>query len=544
MKNIAAILYLVVISAFHASAQSQNEQNYKDQILPGDSLVKDFIFFCDMLEETHPDPYSGFGGRPYFRLQRDVMIDQIANDSLDVDDFCDILNEFTVPLKDIHTFVQYPQSDAPKIKYVQRIAFNVLNDGLMVSGIAKPYSKYLGSRLLAINNVPVDTLAERMTKIKPSENQFGNLQNLSSWGNQDEILNRLGIQFNDSIHYSLLTIASDTVCLDLPIVEREHIADVEMARLNSTLTLPQDNLQFAFIDPDDKMMYFRLSSVMARENYKYCYEKGWNNAMDDIAYYYKSIGREMPENIEDAINAIPSFSEEFSKMLKSMKKKGSEYLIIDLRGNGGGWTPITQPSMMMMFGDDYFGKDFDIKSIRLLSNLYLRKLNQTIEQLNQSWGTQCEIGDYITMKEYHDGDIATLRDQMLQNAMTETPELLKSLNGAPLYRPKQIFVITDPHTNSAAFHYAFYLGKMGATLVGVPSSQAPNTFMEVTPFKLPYTGLVASASNTMQQFFPADSPYAKTLKPDIGITSSDYHSHNIDSNTPVLKVLEICGIAN
>lgn len=541
MRNITIILCTVLLSVLGISAQSRDGQSCKDVTLPSDSLVSDFRFFCDMLEETHPDPYTAFGGRPFFRMACDLMADRIANDSLDLNDFCDILNEFIVPLKDLHTFVQYPQqSDNQKIRYVQRMAFTVLNDGLMVSGIAEPYSKYLGSRLLAINSVPVDTLADRMTKIKPSENMIGNLQNLSSWGNQDEILSRLGVTFNDSISYRLLTADADTVLLELPMVEREHLADVEMARFSSSLTLPQDNMQFAFIDGDDNMMYFRLSSVMARENYRYCHENGWNNALNDIAYYYQSTGKDMPADVNDAINAIPSFSEEFSRMLMLMKEKGAENLIIDLRGNAGGWTPITLPSMMMMFGDDYYRKDFNVRSIRLLSNLYLRKLNQTIEQLNQSWGTQLNVGDYFTMSEYQEGDVATRRSRMLQNAMTETPELLKKLNGTPLYRPKQIFVITDPHTNSAAFHYAFYLGKMGATLVGVPSSQAPNTFMEVTPFKLPYTGLFASSSNTMQQFYPADSSYAKVLKSDIGITSQDYHKYNLDANAPVLRVLEIC----
>ncbi len=540
MKNISIVFCLALFSAFGALAQSREEEGRTSITLSSDSLANDFLFFCDMLEETHPDPYTGFGGRPFFHIERDLMANRIANDSLSLNDFCDILNEFTVPLKDLHTFVQYPQSDVLKIKYVQRISFNVLNDGLMVSGIAEPYSNYLGSRLLSINDVSVDTLADRMTKIKPSENSIGNLQNLSSWGNQDEILDKLGIMVKDSVCYKFLTVNSDTVLLELPVVEREHVADVEMSRLNSKLTLPQDNLQFAFMDDDDNIMYLRLSSVMARENYKYCHENGWNNALSDISYYYQSSGKEMPEDINDAINAIPSFTEEFSKMLMMMKEKDSENLIIDMRGNGGGWTPITQPSMIMMFGDDYYRKNFDVKSIRLISDLYLRKLNQTIEQLNQSWGTQFKVGDYFTINEYQDGDITTLRSQMLQNAMTETPDLLHSLNGKPLYRPKQIFVITDPHTNSAAFHYAFYLGKMGATLVGVPSSQAPNTFMEVTPFKLPYTGLVASSSNTMQQFFPTDSPYAKILKTDISITSTDYSKYNLDSNTPILKVLDIC----
>ena len=249
----------------------------------------------------------------------------------------------------------------------------------------------------------------------------------------------------------------------------------------------------------------------------------------------------MPENIEEAINAIPSFSEEFYGMLTEMKDKGAEYLIIDLRGNGGGWTPITLPSLMMMFGDDYFSKRFEVKNIRLISDLYLHKTNQTIEELNRSWGTSMKLGDYLFMDNDYQGDnIASIRKMMIQNAMTETPEILQSLDGKQLYQPKQIFVITDPGTFSAAFHYAFYLHKMGATLVGVPSGQAPNTFMEVTPFTLPCSGLSASISNTLQQFFPKDSPLAKELIPDVRIMSQDYARYNLDADTPVLKILDIC----
>lgn len=180
MKKILIIFCIALLSALGVSAQSKEEKKRTAITLSSDSLVNDFLFFCDMLEETHPDPYTGFGGRPFFHMERDLMANRIANDTLGLNDFCDILNEFTVPLKDLHTFVQYPQSDVLKIKYVQRISFSVLNDGLMISGIAEPYSKYLGSRLLSINYVPVDTLAHRMTKIKPSENSIGNLQNLSS----------------------------------------------------------------------------------------------------------------------------------------------------------------------------------------------------------------------------------------------------------------------------------------------------------------------------------------------------------------------------
>ena len=52
-----------------------------------------------------------------------------------------------------------------------------------------------------------------------------------------------------------------------------------------------------------------------------------------------------------------------------------------------------------------------------------------------------------------------------------------------IYTPEHIYVITNERTFSAAFHYTFYLWKMGATLVGIPSGQAP-----IPTWNKPYSG--------------------------------------------------------
>ena len=56
---------------------------------------------------------------------------------------------------------------------------------------------------------------------------------------------------------------------------------------------------------------------------------------------------------------------------------------------------------------------------------------------------------------------------------------------------------------------------MGATIVGTSSSQAPNTYMETTPFVLPNTKLNGSISNSLQLYLPIDDPRAKQLRPDL-----------------------------
>lgn len=65
-KNIVIIFCLILFSAWDIFAQPKDEQNRIATNLSSDSLVNDFLFFCDMLEETHPDPYTGFGGRQFF----------------------------------------------------------------------------------------------------------------------------------------------------------------------------------------------------------------------------------------------------------------------------------------------------------------------------------------------------------------------------------------------------------------------------------------------------------------------------------------------
>lgn len=508
-------------------------------VIPSDSIAKDFRVFCDALESAHPDPYSAFGGRPYFSEARDAMLERIhAENAWDVTKLCDLINEFVVPLGDMHTFAQLPQSSDSSVRYVQRIRLEVVNDGLMVSGISKPLAKLLGSRLLGIGGESMDEIAVRMKRFKPSENSIGNLSNFTVWGNQDGMLDKLGLLHGDSVQYQLLTPQADTIVATLPLKDLKHVNEVEIARISTDMDLPTGNLDYQFLDDKKDIMYFRLSSVMARENYKYCYRHGWPDALDGIGSYYYDLGKEMPEDPEEALAGIPSISERFAEMLKLMKDHSSGCLIIDLRGNRGGWTPITLPTMMLIYGDEYYGKDFGVYNMRLISKLYLNKINATIGDLSQSWGIPLQVGDYLTMRDFIPDTITNLRDRHISGAMCETTTLLRQLDGIPLYRPDNVYVLTDANTNSAAFHYSFYLTQMGAKLVGVPSSQAPNTYMEVTPLTLPCTSIHASVSNTLQKFYPDDHPRAKVLTPDIGITSADYARHGYDANTPVKVAIE------
>ncbi|MDR1330732.1 MAG: peptidase S41, partial [Tannerella sp.] len=118
-------------------------------------------------------------------------------------------------------------------------------------------------------------------------------------------------------------------------------------------------------------------------------------------------------------------------------------------------------------------------------------------------------------------------------------EYTENLNGVPLYEPR-VVVLTSPATFSAAYHFMYFLTQIGgATVAGVPSRQAGNTFMETTAFELPNTRLSGSISNSVQVFFPADSVRGKTFMPDYAMTWSDYAKYDFDENAEILYVLDM-----
>ncbi|MDE8697692.1 S41 family peptidase, partial [Bacteroides cellulosilyticus] len=125
-----------------------------------------------------------------------------------------------------------------------------------------------------------------------------------------------------------------------------------------------------------------------------------------------TLRKEMPADTLQAIHALPSFSGTFATILKEIKKNRSEYLIIDLRGNSGGWTPIVLATLYQLYGYKYLQEDMDTEYYRIVSPLYMNKLEVTLEEFNNRYGTDYNFGDYtFSMEEQEDVPLDTLRRQ-------------------------------------------------------------------------------------------------------------------------------------
>jgi len=80
---------------------------------------------------------------------------------------------------------------------------------------------------------------------------------------------------------------------------------------------------------------------------------------------------------------------------------------------------------------------------------------------------------------------------------------------------------------------------MGATIIGVPTAQAPNTYMEDTPFELPYTHLKGGISNSIQICFDPSDPCAKVFWPDDMMTYKEYRKYSFDKNAELLYIISL-----
>ena len=533
-SRVTLLSVLITLLAFN-SAHAQ---------IPTDSIVADFNEFVRLMEETHPDPYTNYGGRVFFRKAvMDTRKSLIDDKVTDANELAKRINAFLVPLHDGHTWMQIPDNSNMMTKKAAPIRFQAINDGVIVEAILSDYKGLIGSKLIAIENIPVKEICDGLAQHYPSENNIGRLSNIcQDRGFMVDLGKVIPNMHQDSLSYQLLTPEGKHINLTLPLVGLMQIRGMSFSRPEHSNLFPSKNLAYSFVGEKKDIMYFCSQSIMDHDALKYMYDNGWDYEWSLQRAYRSMVGDDMPADPVEAIDKIPSFSGEFEKMLQEMKKNKTKNLIIDLRHNDGGFTPITIATLYQMWGDQYLKDQSNWGAIgaQLISPLYLKKYNTTLEDFNAERHTNYQLGDYA----FEDDEMIQceitedVRNSFISNCMSSVKDKLMAQKGKPVYTPEHIYVLTDPGTFSAAFHYAFFLSKMGATVVGVPCMQAPNTYMEVTQFELPRTKLNGSFSNALQLFLPIDDPRAKDFYPDLMPTYEDFKRYNFDDNAIPMYLMD------
>ncbi|MDE6450671.1 MAG: S41 family peptidase [Muribaculaceae bacterium] len=506
-----------------------------------DSIISDFDTLIRIIEDTHPDPYTNHGGRVFYHKHAyDIRNELLSDSNLTVNTLYKKASQFISQLQDGHSFINMPtiSQQSPDCDTLMLVKFTYVADALIIDAIDTDTQHLLGSRLCGINGIPIDRIAERIAIAQPCENKAGRYNYMANYFRTLNFYRNLAGDSQAHITLNLTTPAGDTIDHRPTAIHYSQFSKTEKARTPVSNLFPNGLMEWKTVD---STMIFRLSTVQSRENFNFMYHNGWD-FYDQLCHYYTIAHEEMPSDTLEAINRLPSMSESFMTMLSEMKARKLDRLIIDLRGNGGGWTPIVTPTLYMMYGDSYLNTDMSCRMYRRISKLYLDKINTSIENFNLANGCELKTGDYLFYSDKPDTrPVEEKRASFINQAFCDDTikDLLRSLNGKPFYKPDKIYVVTDAGTFSAAFHYAFHLSQMGAIVAGDTSSQAPNCYMEVTPFTLPYSGLSGSISNTLQEFLPTTDPKAREFTPDIRLNYEDYLHFGFDSNSILLHLLSI-----
>jgi hypothetical protein len=518
MRRALAIVLLLMVLALLAAADDAPVHLTQAQ------ATKDARTFISMLEATHPDPYSNLGGKVAFKRTAENLVRDIPADGLSANELIERLSAFLAPLKDGHTRVRGGRSrwldPAPRLA----VEFGVASDGLLIQSSDLAELKGVrGYKLIAVDGISIPELLKRMSAQAATENDYGSYVGVTMALRSYKLLQNLipDLDRAHGVDYTLQDASGKKAERHIS-WDGEHPEDEEKWSDKppawNGMEHSDQPFYYRFL-PDGKTAYFRVATMNPREVYDVM--KGYHvgDVKETVQQYYKAHHLEMPADLDAAIHGVPSLLEPGTQVLEEMKRKGTPNLIIDLRDDGGGSTPVIVPFFYRLYGDAYFGRPNDAEFVSVKSPLYLEKYHSSVEEERKK-NPAFEIGDY----EFESGNEPGTAEEKRNKKFAEWNEKgipwahpLEELHGKPLYRPAKVIVLCSPGTFSAAFQATFALHQMGATVVGVPSAQSPNAFMEGTPFVLPEGGIQGMISNGMQMYMPKD-PRANVFHPDFETT--------------------------
>lgn len=505
---------------------------------------QDLKTLIEFLEATHPDPYINMGGKIAFKRKVQEVAGAIPLEGLTVRELRDRLVPFLAGLQDGHTNLfsmdtwRDPEPCLP-------VWFGVASDGVFVASSGLEGLKSVkGWRVVGVNGIPLDAIIAKRALDYAQENVYAGYRGCATSLRCLKPMNRVAgpTDAGGSIAYDLESPDGrrETILVPWSARSRPQPKDLIAPPVRWPALKRSGDMFWYQIFNRPRAAYFRVSAIMGREAYEFDYRFNPENARRMVASYYQRQKRESPADFKEALQGIPSFFDITQELLERMKASHVPSLLIDLRGNSGGWTPTVFPILHAMYGDAFYAKPLPGEWVYVESRLALAKNGQTPEGRRKA-DPGFELGQYVFPKGQQPASAAARRkervDEYLRAGYSFSAKLA-ALGGEPVYTPARVVVLCDAGTFSAAFHFMVYLRAMGARVVGVPSGQSPNAFMQQTPFTLPHSRLRGSISSSAQIFLPED-PRARVLGVDFPVTIDVFRRYGLDEETTLRYALDL-----
>ncbi len=506
-------------------------------------VLEDVRFLIAGLEETHPDPYSAFGGRVGFKVRAQALLEGVPESGMTPAELYNLLRPLFGDLRDGHTYISSPPAQGPVAdpRYLP-VRFGLATDAVYIMSALPPYEDLIGYRLLGVQGETLERAAALAGTVRPAENEFGARRWLLSYLISDRRAKRVFADVGEDLQVVLEGPGGARVERRLPFsLDRAAYLDAPWAVERWAAIEPGSGPFFWQYIGDSNIAYLRVSSIVGREAFEELRAVGRQDLREQVSRYYERyIPGSMPEAMGEALDGVPCLSRTVGEMLTSMRERGSENLILDLRGNGGGWSSLLTPFLLLTYGDRYFNYDYPVSFATRISPAHLALNGRTLAELNAELGTEYELGDYHVQQET--SFAATTSREEYANELEAfgcgLADTFRGSSGRALYTPT-VLVLVDAATFSAAYHFMYRLRHLGAKVVGVPSSQAGNAFVDVTPYQLPNSRLSGSIARTAQIFFPNDENSGRVLLPDFPMMLSDFRAYEFDEQAEVRYAIDL-----
>jgi len=544
-----SIGFLVLLCACRPSAQSTHPQDASKQTgaqvkttqstpKPGafsrGQLIADARQLADILESSHPDPYVNGGGRIAFHRRLHRVLNAIPDAGMTRDEFFRLVRPFIAGVGDAHTgFLGGYEVDRRNPGGIP-LRFGVVEESLVVTGVvSQGHQNLLGARLIAVEGVPLEELAGRQRQLRGIDNRYHCLQ----------VLAEQSLRYRPYMR-DLLPEWTDA-----------GRVRVELKRPGSSIAtaeLVPAATQTSWIAPPSRVEL----PVPGDSGFLYAFLKAPASSQE-IAYlrFTHMVGyRETREGREPFLTKLkrpPSATDAFRSMVTEMKKRRTETLIIDVRGNHGGDSLIVDILIYFLYGKETLlklqGFGTGESGVFRYSRLYFAdRPGQSLAAINADRWVPLVEGDYEFGWSFVNGAPIARRCapvgeppgfQYLRASPTFRPEFESGTYGG-YYQPKTVMVLCDAGTISAGFSAAVSFHRLGAILVGTPSAQAPNSFGAAATWKLKHTGIEGMVPMIAATHFPDDPEKAHVLPVDVPLTYERLASCGFDPNAEYLLALE------
>jgi hypothetical protein len=505
-----------------------------------EALIADARQLARIIEDTHPDPYIGGGGKVAFHIRLDRLLHAVSEEGMDKDGFIRILRPFLAAIGDSHTELWSDYDVSQAYPGGIPLRFGIVEKSLYVAGVLNPDHQYLiGAILNSVEGVPTAELLARQRQLVPLENDYHVLEEMSShtlwygpylkdalpeWKDEGQI----------AATFELPTGESEQVTFALP-VQATHTYWPTTA-----VDLPPA--------PGHGFSYTMLSLPARSEKIAYL-------RVDHMERF-----REASEAVGQGGSAIPSATDMFRDLVIEMAEAGTQTLIVDLRANGGGNSLMSDILIYFLYGKEALtsiqyamlaaGGQVDRVSAQCFTPP--NDIGVTLKQINQGRSVPIELGGY-DFRQFFYGDaqefeafVAEMDEPPFVAWYRATPTFFaeyESETYSGFYLPRNVLVLVSPWTFSSGLTMARDLSRAGATLVGTPSAQASNSFGNGLLWHLDNTELEGQVTRSYFQLFSVESGLGEVWPVDHPLTYDKLASYKFDPNATFLYALELATAA-